>query len=132
MQVLLASPSAYTHASRLICDTQQRQCIFRHLNVSSTELVCVCSQLARVCQQQLQDGTAHAIWIVIIPTCLHRVLLCFAGRLKEQGNAAFRAGQLKFARAKYTKALRLADRIFDIETDVQVINLQHAEHCGLI
>ena len=43
-----------------------------------------------------------------------------AGKLKEQGNAAFKAGQLKPARAKYTKALRLADRIFDIETEEQV------------
>lgn len=51
---------------------------------------------------------------------MHHMLLCFAGRLKEQGNAAFKAGQLKFARAKYTKALRLADRIFDIETEEQV------------
>ena len=43
-----------------------------------------------------------------------------AGNLKEQGNTAFKAGQLKPARAKYTKALRLADRIFDIETEEQV------------
>lgn len=50
------------------------------------------------------------------------MLLCVAGRLKEQGNVAFKAGQLKFARAKYTKALRLADRIFDIETEEQVIS----------
>ncbi|KAL3145165.1 hypothetical protein ABBQ38_001764 [Trebouxia sp. C0009 RCD-2024] len=42
-----------------------------------------------------------------------------AGKLKEQGNAAFKAGQLKFARNKYTKALRLADRLFDIETEEQ-------------
>lgn len=49
-------------------------------------------------------------------------MCCVAGRLKEQGNAAFKAGQLKFARAKYTKALRLADRIFDIETEAQVLS----------
>ena len=48
-------------------------------------------------------------------------LICFSGQLKEQGNAAFKAGQLKFARGKYTKALRLADHIFDIETEEQVI-----------
>lgn len=47
-------------------------------------------------------------------------LIFFAGQLKEQGNAAFKAGQLKFARGKYTKALRLADHIFDIETEEQV------------
>lgn len=47
-----------------------------------------------------------------------------AGELKEQGNAAFKAGQLKPARAKYTKALRLADRIFDIETEEQVQSLE--------
>ena len=43
-----------------------------------------------------------------------------AGKLKEQGNMAFKAGQLRGARAKYTKALRLADRIFDLESDEQV------------
>ena len=43
-----------------------------------------------------------------------------AGKLKEQGNIAFKAGQLRGARAKYTKALRLADRIFDLESDEQV------------
>lgn len=42
-----------------------------------------------------------------------------AGELKDQGNIAFKGGQLKFAKAKYTKALRLADRMFDIETDEQ-------------
>ena len=43
-----------------------------------------------------------------------------AGELKDQGNIAFKAGRLKPARSKYTKALRLADRIFDIETEEQV------------
>ena len=43
-----------------------------------------------------------------------------AGELKDQGNTAFKAGRLKPARSKYTKALRLADRIFDIETEEQV------------
>ena len=56
-----------------------------------------------------------------------------AGNLKEQGNVAFKAGQLKPARAKYTKALRLADRIFDIETEEQVqllvLGTQHPTVC---
>ena len=43
-----------------------------------------------------------------------------AGELKDQGNMAFKAGRLKPARSKYTKALRLADRIFDLETEEQV------------
>lgn len=43
-----------------------------------------------------------------------------AGELKDQGNIAFKAGRLKPARSKYTKALRLADRIFDLETEEQV------------
>ncbi|KAL0030965.1 hypothetical protein WJX79_005290 [Trebouxia sp. C0005] len=42
-----------------------------------------------------------------------------AGELKDQGNLAFKAGRLKPARSKYTKALRLADRIFDLETEEQ-------------
>ncbi|KAA6416871.1 MAG: peptidyl-prolyl isomerase PASTICCINO1 [Trebouxia sp. A1-2] len=42
-----------------------------------------------------------------------------AGELKDQGNIAFKAGRLKPARSKYTKALRLADRIFDLETEEQ-------------
>jgi len=48
-----------------------------------------------------------------------------AGDLKDQGNVAFKAGQLKPARAKYTKALRLADRIFDIESEEQVAFLMY-------
>ena len=66
-------------------------------------------------------------------SCLLNVacLVCFPGQLKEQGNAAFKAGQLKFARGKYTKALRLADHIFDIETEEQVTcsTLTHALMC---
>ena len=43
-----------------------------------------------------------------------------AGELKEQGNTAFRSGQIRFATDKYTKALRLTDRMLDVETEEQV------------
>lgn len=61
--------------------------------------------------KQLQSRHDRQCWLVWL-----------AGKLKEQGNAAFKAGQLKFARNKYTKALRLADRLFDIETEEQVLS----------
>ena len=40
--------------------------------------------------------------------------------LKEQGNATLKAGQLKHARTKYLKAMRILDQTFDFEGDEQV------------
>ncbi|KAK9805627.1 hypothetical protein WJX72_008874 [[Myrmecia] bisecta] len=45
--------------------------------------------------------------------------IALATKLKEQGNAVFKAGRHKYAKAKWAKALQLLDRMFDIETDEQ-------------
>ena len=43
-----------------------------------------------------------------------------AERVRQQGNIAFRLGQLRMARQKYLKALKLLDSSFDTDTDEQV------------
>ncbi len=43
-----------------------------------------------------------------------------AEALKEQGNATLKAGQLKHARTKYLKAMRILDQTFDFQGDYQV------------
>lgn len=53
--------------------------------------------------------------------------------LKEQGNATLKAGQLKHARTKYLKAMRILDQTFDFEGDEQVVTsllcLDHRASC---
>ncbi len=43
-----------------------------------------------------------------------------AGRLKDLGNQAFKAGQNRFAKPKWERAIRLMDRLLDAETEEQV------------
>ena len=42
------------------------------------------------------------------------------GRLKDLGNQAFKAGQIRFAKPKWERAIRLMDRLLDAETEEQV------------
>ena len=43
-----------------------------------------------------------------------------AQQLKAQGNAVFKAGLGNLAKPKWTKALKLLNHLFDIESDEQV------------
>ena len=43
-----------------------------------------------------------------------------AQELKAQGNAVFKAGLGNLAKPKWTKALKLLNHLFDIQTDEQV------------
>lgn len=45
--------------------------------------------------------------------------LARAEQIRRQGNATFQSGQLKFARHKYLKALKLLDNTYDAD-DAQV------------
>jgi muramidase (phage lysozyme) len=53
--------------------------------------------------------------------------VCVAARaaeLKAQGNKTFAAGQYKFARSKYQKAIKLISHTFDFESEEQVCVIQ--------
>lgn len=43
-----------------------------------------------------------------------------AEQVRQQGNVTFRLGQLRMARQKYLKAMKLLDNAYDAETDEQV------------
>lgn len=43
-----------------------------------------------------------------------------AEQVRQQGNVAFKLGQLRMARQKYLKAMKLLDSAFDTETEEQV------------
>lgn len=43
-----------------------------------------------------------------------------AEQVRQQGNVTFKLGQLRMARQKYLKALKLLDNAYDAETDEQV------------
>ena len=65
---------------------------------------------------ELLSYTKHAAWVAMTPD----EKLTRAEALKEQGNATLKAGQLKHARTKYLKAMRILDQTFDFEGDAQV------------
>ena len=44
-----------------------------------------------------------------------------AERVRQQGNVAYKLGQLQMARQKYLKGLKLLDNAYDAETDEQVL-----------
>ena len=59
-------------------------------------------------------GDKHALWDNCLAGCLS------VGRLKDLGNQAFKAGQNRFAKPKWERAIRLMDRLLDAETEEQV------------
>ena len=65
---------------------------------------------------ELLSYTKHAAWVAMTPD----EKLIRAEALKQQGNATLKAGQLKHARVKYLKAMRILDQTFDFEGDAQV------------
>ena len=71
---------------------------------------------------ELLSYTKHPAWVAMSAA----EKLVRSDALKEQGNATLKAGQLKHARTKYLKAMRILDQTFDFEGDEQVILLYHA------
>lgn len=74
---------------------------------------------------ELLSYTKHAAWVAMTPD----EKLTRAEALKEQGNTTLKAGQLKHARTKYLKAMRILDQTFDFEGDSQVSSLLLVAFC---
>ena len=77
-------------------------------------------------QMELLSYTKHAAWVAMTPD----EKLTRAEALKEQGNATLKAGQLKHARTKYLKAIRILDQTFDFQGDDQVSRVLSSHSCN--
>ena len=45
-----------------------------------------------------------------------------AEALRQQGNKTFKSGQLRFARQKYLKAIKMLDGAYDAQSDEEVLH----------